>query len=100
MQTSWPSFTAPPRGSSAEQRAYGDPGTAINQIAEYPDASGAAEQTAGYTGVVSLEAWASTDSRIALERFRQAFTRPDLPRPRRRADVPPGARSLQPCREE
>jgi predicted dehydrogenase len=36
-----------PRDSSAEERAYGDPGTAINQIAEYPDASGAAAQTAG-----------------------------------------------------
>jgi hydroxypyruvate isomerase len=29
---------------------------------------------AGYAGVVGLEAWASTDSPSALERFRQAFT--------------------------
>jgi UDP-N-acetyl-2-amino-2-deoxyglucuronate dehydrogenase len=36
-----------PRESSAEERAYGDPGSAINQIAEYPEASGAAAQTAG-----------------------------------------------------
>ena len=36
-----------PRDSNAEERAYGDPGTAINQIAEYPYASSAAEQTAG-----------------------------------------------------
>ena len=36
-----------PRDGSAEERAYGAPGTAINQIADYPDASGAAEQTAG-----------------------------------------------------
>src|SRR5829696_3275471 len=36
-----------PRDSSAEERAYGDPGTAINQIADYPEASGAAAQTAG-----------------------------------------------------
>jgi UDP-N-acetyl-2-amino-2-deoxyglucuronate dehydrogenase len=33
--------------SSAEERAYGQPGTSINQIADFPDASGAAEQTAG-----------------------------------------------------
>jgi UDP-N-acetyl-2-amino-2-deoxyglucuronate dehydrogenase len=36
-----------PSGSSAEERAYGEPGAAINQIAEFPDASGAAAQTAG-----------------------------------------------------
>jgi len=28
----------------------------------------------GYTGVVGLEAWASTDGHTALARFRQAFT--------------------------
>ena len=28
----------------------------------------------GYTGVVGLEGWASRDSELALERFRQAFT--------------------------
>ncbi|MEO6087496.1 MAG: TIM barrel protein [Umezawaea sp.] len=28
----------------------------------------------GYSGVVALEAWASTDSELALERFRSAFT--------------------------
>jgi hydroxypyruvate isomerase len=28
----------------------------------------------GYTGVVGLEGWASGDSEVALERFRQAFT--------------------------
>jgi predicted dehydrogenase len=33
--------------SSAEERAYGSPDTAINQIADYPEASGAAAQTAG-----------------------------------------------------
>src|SRR5215203_4213547 len=32
---------ATPKDSSAEERAYGDPGTAINQIADYPEASGA-----------------------------------------------------------
>jgi UDP-N-acetyl-2-amino-2-deoxyglucuronate dehydrogenase len=36
-----------PSGSSAEERAYGEPGAAINQIADFPDASGAAAQTAG-----------------------------------------------------
>lgn len=36
-----------PRDSSAEERAYGQPGTAINQIADYPAASGAVAQTAG-----------------------------------------------------
>jgi hypothetical protein len=77
MLTSWPSSTAPRAREQRRTAGLRRPGTAINQIAEYPDASGAAEQTAGNTGVVSLEAWASTDSRIALERFRQAFTRPD-----------------------
>ena len=28
----------------------------------------------GYTGTVGLEAWASGDSHLALERFREAFT--------------------------
>lgn len=32
----------------------------------------------GYTGVVGLEAWASGDSTIALERFRDAFSRRSL----------------------
>ena len=36
-----------PPDSSAEERAYGQPGTSINQIADYPEASGAADQTAG-----------------------------------------------------
>jgi len=31
---------------------------------------------AGYAGVVGLEAWASADSHVAVERFRQAFTEP------------------------
>ena len=30
----------------------------------------------GYSGVVGLEGWASGDSELALERFRQAFTLP------------------------
>jgi hydroxypyruvate isomerase len=30
----------------------------------------------GYTGVVGLEAWASGDSHVALDRFRTAFARP------------------------
>jgi len=30
----------------------------------------------GYTGVVGLEAWASGDDHLALERFREAFTAP------------------------
>jgi hydroxypyruvate isomerase len=50
-----------------------EPGTGeIN----YPAIAEALHHT-GYTGVVSLEAWASTDSHTALHRFRQAFTRPD-----------------------
>ena len=36
-----------PRESSAEVRAYGQPGSSINQVADYPDASGAAAETAG-----------------------------------------------------
>src|SRR5215216_7553182 len=36
-----------PRDSSTEERAYGQPGAAINQIADYPEASGAVAQTAG-----------------------------------------------------
>jgi predicted dehydrogenase len=37
-----------PRDRSAEERAYGQPGAAtINQIADYPEASGAVAQTAG-----------------------------------------------------
>ena len=47
-----------------------EPGTGeIN----YP-AIAAALHRLGYTGVVGLEAWASGDSRQALERFRTAFT--------------------------
>jgi hydroxypyruvate isomerase len=30
----------------------------------------------GYDGVVGLEAWASGDDRVALDRFREAFTAP------------------------
>jgi UDP-N-acetyl-2-amino-2-deoxyglucuronate dehydrogenase len=36
-----------PSDSSAEERSYGAPGAAINQIADYPEASGASAQTAG-----------------------------------------------------
>jgi hydroxypyruvate isomerase len=36
----------------------------------------------GYRGTVGLEAWASGDSELALERFRAAFTRSDAPEPR------------------
>lgn len=36
-----------PRDTSAEERAYGDPNAAINQIADHPEASGAATATAG-----------------------------------------------------
>ena len=47
-----------------------EPGTGeIN----YP-AVAAALRDAGYSGVVGLEAWASGDSRVALDRFRAAFT--------------------------
>lgn len=47
-----------------------EPGTGeIN----YP-AVAAALADAGYAGVVGLEAWASQDSRTALDRFRSAFT--------------------------
>lgn len=49
-----------------------EPGTGeIN----YPAIAGALH-LAGYTGVVGLEAFASGDSDIALQRFRQAFTNP------------------------
>ncbi len=49
-----------------------EPGTGeIN----YPAVAGALH-VAGYTGVVGLEAFASGDSDIALQRFRQAFTNP------------------------
>jgi hydroxypyruvate isomerase len=40
----------------------------------YP-AIAAALDDAGYSGVVGLEAWAASDSYVALERFRQAFTK-------------------------
>jgi hydroxypyruvate isomerase len=33
----------------------------------------------GYVGTVGLEAWASSDSELALERFRAAFTLPPEP---------------------
>jgi hydroxypyruvate isomerase len=47
-----------------------EPGTGeIN----YPAIAGALDRL-GYTGVVGLEAWASTDSVVALDRFRAAFT--------------------------
>ena len=46
-----------PHDSGAEERAYGSPGTAINQITDYPDASGAAEQTAGSSpGQLAIDA--------------------------------------------
>jgi hydroxypyruvate isomerase len=49
-----------------------EPGTGeIN----YP-AIAAALRDLGYTGVVGLEAWASGDDHLALERFRTAFTAP------------------------
>jgi hydroxypyruvate isomerase len=49
-----------------------EPGTGeIN----YPAIAEALHQ-AGYNGVVGLEAWAANDSNVALERFREAFTRP------------------------
>jgi hydroxypyruvate isomerase len=47
-----------------------EPGTGeIN----YPAVAGALERL-GYQGVVALEAWASGDSLVALDRFRSAFT--------------------------
>ena len=47
-----------------------EPGTGeIN----YPAVARALRET-GYTGVVGLEGWASTDSDTALRRFREAFT--------------------------
>jgi hydroxypyruvate isomerase len=47
-----------------------EPGTGeIN----YPAIAGALRDV-GYTGVVGLEAWASGDDHLALERFREAFT--------------------------
>jgi len=49
-----------------------EPGTGeIN----YP-AVAAALHEVGYAGVVGLEAWASGDDRVALERFRRAFEGP------------------------
>jgi hydroxypyruvate isomerase len=55
-----------------------EPGTGeIN----YPGIA-AALQELGYRGTVGLEAWASGDSELALERFRAAFTRSDAPEPR------------------
>jgi predicted dehydrogenase len=46
-----------PRDSSAEERAYGQPGAAINQIADYPDASVAAGKTAGSSpGQLAIDA--------------------------------------------
>jgi UDP-N-acetyl-2-amino-2-deoxyglucuronate dehydrogenase len=50
-------FHRTPRDSSAEERAYGQPGNAINQIADYPDASVAAGQTAGSSpGQLAIDA--------------------------------------------
>jgi hydroxypyruvate isomerase len=47
-----------------------EPGTGeIN----YPAITRALEEL-GYRGTVALEAWASGDSELALERFRTAFT--------------------------
>jgi hydroxypyruvate isomerase len=55
-----------------------EPGTGeIN----YPAIARALEEL-GYRGTVGLEAWASGDSELALERFRAAFTRSDAPEPR------------------
>ena len=31
-------------------------------------------EAAGYTGTVGMEAWAESDSALALDRFREAFT--------------------------
>jgi hydroxypyruvate isomerase len=48
-----------------------EPGTGeIN----YPGVA-AAMYDAGYRGVVAMEAWASADSEVAVERFREAFSR-------------------------
>ncbi len=47
-----------------------EPGTGEVRYA----AVAAALREVGYDGVVGLEAWASGDSRVALERFREAFT--------------------------
>ncbi len=49
-----------------------EPGT--GEIA-YPAVARALHE-AGYDGVVAMEAWASGDSELALERFRTAFTAP------------------------
>jgi hydroxypyruvate isomerase len=55
-----------------------EPGTGeIN----YPAIARALEEL-GYRGTVGLEAWASGDSELALERFRAAFTGSDAPEPR------------------
>jgi len=55
-----------------------EPGTGeIN----YPAIAAALEEL-GYRGTVGLEAWASGDSELALERFRAAFTRSDTSEPR------------------
>ena len=55
-----------------------EPGTGeIN----YPAVAAALEEL-GYRGTVGLEAWASGDSELALERFRAAFTRSDTSKPR------------------
>jgi hydroxypyruvate isomerase len=52
-----------------------EPGTGeIN----YPAVAGALDRL-GYTGVVAMEAWASGDPVLALERFRTAFTIPTPP---------------------
>ena len=43
----------------------------------FPDCPGATRHR--YVGTVGLEAWASSDSELALERFRAAFTLPPEP---------------------
>ena len=57
-------------GSSAEERAYGDPGATINQVADFPEASGAAGQTAGRNpGQLAIDA-----HRRQYENFLAALT--------------------------
>jgi len=75
-----------PIDTAAEERAYGNPDTAINQVADYPDASGATDAAAGSDpGALAigahqrqyenfLEALAGRgDVRVDLETNRQAL---------------------------